>query len=97
MRIRAVTGSPCLSQGSGPCGLAAYTDMVKVYGMIELVLLGDNNYCVVRDGFIHGDVYAQEKAHQEEADNYNHDDLIFLLHMGCQDNETSALDASGPP
>lgn len=52
----------CLPQCCGFGCLPCDTDIIKVDGVIEFVLQGDNNHCILRHFFLDSDVDTQEES-----------------------------------
>ncbi len=66
-----------LGQSHGLGCLAGNADVIEMDGMVKLVLRRSDDNSISRDFFIHGDINAQKKAHDQQAD--HDDDSNFAL------------------
>ena len=68
--------------GQGHCvrRFSGHTDMIKINGMKKLVLQSNDDDGIPGDFLVNGDVDAEEKAHQNQADDDYRYEFAFLPH-----------------
>ena len=72
---------PGLVQGHGLGGFSGHAVVVKVDGVIEFILLCNDNEGIARHGLVHSDVKTEEKTNHNETEENDNNELIVLFHL----------------